>query len=89
VLCPASPDLLAEKGLLQGTLVEKVLPGAPEGGLQAGDVIIVYERVYDLVMARYSEYGPIQRLKNMAGQKVAEVLVIRGDKVLTLDIKRQ
>jgi hypothetical protein len=87
VLRPAGQDLLAEKGFLQGTLVEKVTADNPPEGLQAGDIIIDYDSVYDLVMAAYPTFGPINRLKNMA-RYGGKLVVLRGQKIITLVMEK-
>ena len=50
VVCAPSNDLMAEKMVLGGVLVEKVLAGHSLG-FRPGDIVLPYKRVYDLVMA--------------------------------------
>jgi hypothetical protein len=85
VLKPAGAALLAEKMLLEGTVVEKALPNAPDAGLQAGDVILSYTSVYDVAMAR--AFPPVRRLQNMA-RYGGKLDVLRADRLITVEMKR-
>lgn len=85
VLRPAAPDLLAEKGLLVGSVVEKVPADRAGVPLRAGDVIIRYHSVYDLVMGVYGESSAIAHLRNVA-RYGGKVDVLRGDRLLTLTL---
>lgn len=88
VVRPAGADLLAEKGILGGTLVERLLPDGPAVGLQAGDVIIDYWDVYDLAMRGFVPFGPMSQLRRVA-QLGGELKVVRGDQIVTVDVKKR
>jgi len=81
-----SDDLMADKLILGGILVDTVLPGGERTGLKAGDIILNYERVYDIVMA-----PSIPALRAFArrarGRRVLQVL--RGNDVLTVTIAKK
>lgn len=79
VLRPAAADLLAAKGLLRGTLVAKLPGDGADVGLRAGDIIIDYERVYDLVM----DINPVLAVARGTPNK-GKLEVLRGDRVITL-----
>jgi hypothetical protein len=86
VLRPAGADLLAEKCILGGTLVDRLLPEGPGIGLQAGDVIIDYWDGYDLAMHRFPTLYAMTQLRRVARQG-GELKVLRGERIVTLDAK--
>ena len=87
VLRPGAPDVLAEKGLLAGLLVEKAPADRSDVPLRAGDVILGYDSVYDLVMGAFADFSAMSRLRNMA-RYGGKVDVLRGDRLLTLKLPR-
>lgn len=87
VLRPADEKLLNEKLLLRGTLVDRVQESGSAIGLQRGDIIIDYAGAYDLVMGRFPSFSAMGRLTNMA-RYGGELLVLRGDKLITIVIKK-
>ena len=87
-LRPAGADLLADKLMLRGTVVEKVLSEGPDVGLEAGDLIIDYERVYDLVMGGFDSFRPMVQLANKA-RYGGELQVLRGNRVITVTINKE
>jgi hypothetical protein len=88
VLRPADPDLLAEKGLLQGALVETTLAPTHDVGLRSGDVIFSYHSVYDLVMAGIPSFSSLDRIKAVA-RNGGRLDLIRGDRLLTIAIEKK
>jgi len=86
-LRPADPELLAEKGLLRGTIVSETSDDGNKVGLLKGDVIVDYERVYDLVMGRFAHFSPAKQLANKA-RYGGKLQVLRGDRVITLTADR-
>ncbi|MBC8873305.1 MAG: hypothetical protein H8E44_28040 [Planctomycetes bacterium] len=82
-LRPADPALLAKQGLLRGTVVSETSDDGNKVGLLKGDVIVDYERVYDLVMGRFAHFGPAKQLANKA-RYGGELEVLRGDRLITL-----
>ena len=86
VMRPADPDLLAKKGVLRGAVIEKVSDEPTVTGLQAGDLIIDYEKVYDLVMGHRSTLEKFWKHKAKWGGKLH---VLRGERIVTLDVKGQ
>ncbi len=81
VVRPASSKLLAKKMILSGIEVEKVSDEHKDIGLKAGDIIIDYDRVYNVVMGWYS-----WRVQTMAGKmkRGSKVQIIRGNEVINL-----
>lgn len=88
VLRPAGENLLAEKLLLRATLVEKVLDEDQEAGLQAGDLIIDYKRVYELVMGTHPGFSPMTALANKA-RYGGKLEVLRGDRIITIVVTKK
>lgn len=86
-LRPADPELLVEKGLLRGTLVTETSGDGNKVGLLKGDIIVDYERVYDLVMGRFAHFGPARQLANKA-RYGGKLVVLRGDRMITLTADR-
>jgi hypothetical protein len=80
VLAPAGADRLAENGLLRGSVVKEVRGDALPARLQAGDIIVDYETTYDVVMRR----EPLSGKTRLSGK----LDVLRGDRILTLEIKK-
>jgi len=87
-LRPAGADLLADKRMLRGTVVESVLSEGPDVGLEAGDLIIDYRGVYDLVMGRFDSFRPMVQLANKA-RYGGELQVLRGNRVITVTINKE
>lgn len=87
VLRPADERLLNAKLLLRGMLVDRVLESGSPVGLQREDIIVDYANAYDLVMGRFPSFSPMDRLKNMA-RYGGELLVLRGDKMITIVAKK-
>lgn len=86
VVRAASADLLAEKGLLGGAVVESVSANAPDVGLRRGDVIIDYRSVYDLTMAQHPAFAPLRQVESIA-RYGGKLDILRGDRVLTVEVK--
>lgn len=86
-LRPADPALLAEKGLLRGTIVSETSDDGSRVGLLKGDVIVDYASMYDLVMGRFAHFGPAKQLANKA-RYGGKLEVLRGDRLITLTAER-
>jgi len=86
-LRPADDRILTEKGLLRATVVSEVTGDGSRIGLQKGDLLIDYERVYDLVMGAYAPFSPARQLANKA-RYGGELKVIRGNRLLTIKAVR-
>ena len=86
VLVPADDELLAKNGLLRGKVVSRILADSSPAGLQAGDIIIDYYSVYDMVMGQFVPFRPSNRWARIV--KYGGTLdVLRGDQLLSLKIK--
>jgi hypothetical protein len=83
VLRPASSKLLAKKLILSGIEVEKVSDEHKDIGLAAGDIIIDYDRVYDLVMGWHSFNWRTRDLANKM-KRGYRLRIIRADQVINL-----
>ena len=86
VLREAGTERLAAIGALRGTEVKKLTGGGKETGLRAGDVILDYERVYDLVMRRF---GNIERHWKKRVKWGGKLRVVRGDQIVELEVEGQ
>jgi len=82
----APGDLLADKLILRGALVEKILANQTEPALVAGDVIIDYEHIYDFVMGDFDFARAMKWLANRV-QQGPGLRVLRGDTVITVGVK--
>jgi hypothetical protein len=85
VLQPVSADLMAEKLILSGLVVEKVLADPPKVDIRPGDIIIDYQRVYDLVMAGSDSSPQADPLKRI--EQGGALYVLRGGSVITITLK--
>ncbi|MHC4425372.1 MAG: hypothetical protein ACYSYV_04650 [Planctomycetota bacterium] len=83
VLRPASARLLAKKLILSGIEVEKVSDEHKDIGLRAGDIIIDYDRVYDVVMGWHSFSGQTRTLANRM-KRGYKLWIIRGNQIINL-----
>ena len=84
-----SDEVMAEKLVLGGVVVEKVLPEGKQTGLQEGDLILDYESIYDVTMAYYLLNGGGQRFASRVKYaEVSEVRVMRGNWILTVSLKK-
>ncbi len=86
VLRPAPGDLLADKLILRGALVEKILANQTEPALVAGDVIIDYEHTYNFVMGDFDFDRAMKWLANKVRQGRG-LRVLRGDQLITVKVK--
>ena len=86
VLRPAGEDLLAEKLLLRGCVVQRVLPGGSPAGLQADDVIVDYGDLHGLVMGDFGAEMAMRRLVDQS-KRGGSIPVIRGDRLVRLSLK--
>ena len=82
----APGDLLADKLILRGALVEKILASQTEPALVAGDVIMDYEHIKDFVRGDFSFAGAMKRLANKVRQGRG-LRVLRGDQLITVKVK--
>ena len=57
-------------------------------GIRAGDVIIIYSSVYDLTMAQFPSFDPASRIKSVVSYG-GKLDVLRGDRILTIEIKKK
>ena len=88
MLRPADADILAEKGLLSGIEVAKVFDDGSKVGLQKGDVIIDYSRIYDAATGFHGPFGSARRISQKA-RYGGELDVIRGNRMVTLKAPRR
>ncbi|MHC4621238.1 MAG: hypothetical protein ACYTEQ_26110 [Planctomycetota bacterium] len=82
VLRAASAKQLATALVLSGTVVEKAAAGKKDGGLRAGDIVVDYARIYDLVVGGYYSYR-----KDWVANRIQyghSLRVIRGNEVIEL-----
>ncbi len=86
VVEPASPQLSSKNKLLRATIVQQV-DGQSTIGLRKGDLIVDYERPYDLVMGGYGHFNAQRRLASSAKYD-GELLVLRGDELVTVPFKK-
>jgi hypothetical protein len=99
VVRPLDRELLAEKMVLGGFVVEDVLPDGERWGLEKGDVAVTVKRVYDLVMegragvwVGNSEKQYAESMRRLArgilnGKTTAvdeDAVIIRGDKIVAV-----
>ena len=87
VALPAD-DLIAERLVLSGVLIESVLPAGEKTGLKAGDLVLDYATLYDVVMGPYGSGDALKDFAARATQSKQEVRVIRGDTVIRITIDR-
>lgn len=84
-----SSELMAEKMVLDGLLVDKVLPGGSKHGLRVGDIILTYRTVYDIAM---QTMYPGQMLDNFAARAkyhdFPNLRVLRENRIVSLSMKR-
>jgi len=79
-------DLMSEKLILGGVLVEKVRPGS-KSGLRAGDVILTYKSPYELSHGRGSTTQTLFQFAQMAREwSGVKFNVLRGDEVVEVVI---
>lgn len=88
VLEPADAKVLADKQILCGAVVRETLPGGPEPGLEKGDIILPYGRVYDMAMGARSWRGCVWQLANTARQG-GELRVLRDDELVIIEMEKQ
>lgn len=86
LLSRAPGDLLADKLILGGALVEKILANQTEPALVAGDVIIGYEHTYGFVMGDFDFARAMKLLANKVRQGRG-FRVLRGDQLITVKVK--
>ena len=78
-------DLMAERMILGGLLVEKLLPGEPDWGLREGDVILDYRCVYELATQRQfakMNLGLLLTLQSRPPVVSQGYVVLRGDQLI-------
>jgi hypothetical protein len=85
VLRPVSENVFAEKQILSGLEIESA-SDEHDVGLQAGDIIIDYDRVYDVVMGWRSFSRRTRGLANKMKQGY-KLRIIRGNQVIDLVAK--
>jgi len=82
-------DLMSQKLIPGGVLVEKVLPDS-KSGLRAGDVILTYETTYDLTMTGGSTPQAVAQFAAIARDwPRAKLNVLRGDELIEVVITNQ
>ena len=74
-------DEMAEKLILSGIVIERLLPHASNAGLKVGDIILNYKIVYDLVTGAKDSK---RALKQFARSRRLSLRVLRGSEVLTV-----
>jgi hypothetical protein len=85
VVAAPAPELLAEKMVLGGLVVQEIVPGGPNRGLEKGDIILTYKTVDDVAMER-DFGGCVGRLYNW---KTEPLLVLRADEILTVPFPKE
>ena len=89
VVAPLPDDVYDDRLILGGVLVQSAGPDRPADGLQAGDIILSYERVHDLVMGAFN-HG--RALAWSAGRtkhaRTLKLKVLRGQHVVAVEVKR-
>ncbi|MHC4528388.1 MAG: hypothetical protein ACYS29_10955, partial [Planctomycetota bacterium] len=82
----AGIDSFADKLILNGAVVEKVLAEQPQVGLRPGDIVIDYRHIYEVVMGWRNFGHRMRQLANKARQR-GELRVLRGNEIVTIDVK--
>jgi hypothetical protein len=82
----ANNKLLTDNLILSGLKVEGISDEHSHLGLKAGDVIVNYERVYDVVMNWHSLGWQVQSLTGSLRQN-RNLLVIRGERFIEIAIQ--
>jgi hypothetical protein len=75
---------LAGAQIIRCTVVEEVLPGGSPAGLEAGDILLDYERIYDIVMGG-TEFGNARRMLERM-QPGSRLRVIRRGRIVTVEV---
>lgn len=86
VLRPARVDSFADKLILNGAVVEKVLAEQPQVGLRPGDIVVDYEHIYEVVMGWRNFGHRMRQLANKARQR-GQLRVLRGNEIVTIHVK--
>ena len=86
VISTASNKTLTDNLILSGLKVEGISDEHSHLGLKAGDVIVNYEQVYDVVMNWYSLGWQVQSLTSSLRQN-RNLIVIRGDRFIEIAIQ--
>jgi hypothetical protein len=85
VLRRTAAELSAEKLILRGAVVEKVVTQEAGIGLKANDIIIDYESIYDFVMGDVDFARSMRMLANRAKQG-HELRVLRENRLITITV---
>ncbi|MBN1418523.1 MAG: hypothetical protein JXP34_07070, partial [Planctomycetes bacterium] len=83
VIRRADADLKARDLILRGVKVEKVLPGGSPVGLEAGDVILDYGSIHDIVMGDFWGWPP-RDLRYAAERPGARIRVLRSGRAIEI-----
>ncbi|MHC4622103.1 MAG: hypothetical protein ACYTEQ_30570 [Planctomycetota bacterium] len=83
VLRPASSELLAKKLILSGVLVESVSPQGKDTGLQAGDIIMDYDKHVNQVIMGWHDRRNATKMANRI-RRGYKPRVMRGNEVIEL-----
>ena len=71
-----------------GRLEVLVLPGGRAAGLEARDLVIDYESVYDVVMGGFDLLNPRGRLEELGGQG-GNLLVLSGGRRKVIEVPKR
>jgi len=88
VLRRAPAALLAEKLILRGAVVDKVVSRQGGIGLKPADIVIDYESIYDFVMGDVDFARSMQMLANRLKQG-RNLRVLRGNQIIELGARAQ
>jgi hypothetical protein len=88
VLRPAGADVLAEKLVLSGLLVEDVSTQGKKIGFRQGDIILDYDHVYSMVMGWHNLSYRTRNLDNRL-KREQEMKVLRWSHIVTINEKNK
>jgi hypothetical protein len=81
-------EVRARALVIRGTVVDEILAGGSPVGLERGDIIVDYGSAYDIVMGG-TEFGSPAGMLGTAARSGGRLRVIRGDRVVSVEVPKR